>query len=294
MTVDIRLGLVASTGTTTGRGSRRSTVAIIHVASRRRVVVDWRGTSTTGRWAVTVIAGIVIVPRRRGTTSVVIATRAVAAIARRTTAIVVIVHGRAAVSTTMACVATTTTVSWRAGTVTRLTRTRDLGLRLCRVSLLQVELEQKTHVGDAVDRHSLKVVLVKLLNSRLEVGSGLVLDETLATSASSVALTVDLTVDDVKPRLAGKVLQILVVVSVSTVEATRPSAGSELCPQGNRKEDTYLPAGLERKPGDRHTMNGATRARSHAFLSEARTITGAGATTSELDDQTLAHELRAV
>jgi hypothetical protein len=41
-------------------------------------------------------------------------------------------------------------------------------------------------------------------------------------------------------------------------------------------------------------MNGATRARSHAFLSEARTITGAGATTGELDDQTLAHELRAV
>jgi hypothetical protein len=68
-------------------------------------------------------------------------------------------------------------------------------------------------------------VLVKLLNSRLEVGSGLVLDETLATSASSVALAVDLTVDDVKARLAGEVLQILDILSVSEVETTMPSAG---------------------------------------------------------------------
>jgi hypothetical protein len=63
-------------------------------------------------------------------------------------------------------------------------------------------------------------VLVKLLNSRLEVGSGLVLDETLATGASSVALTVDLTVDNVQTRLAGEVFQILGVVSVSAVEPT--------------------------------------------------------------------------
>lgn len=41
-------------------------------------------------------------------------------------------------------------------------------------------------------------------------------------------------------------------------------------------------------------MNGATRARSHTFLSEARAITRAGAATRELDDQTLAHELGAV
>jgi hypothetical protein len=57
---------------------------------------------------------------------------------------------------------------------------------------------------------------------------------------------------------------------------------------------TYLPAGLERKPGDRHTMNSATRARSHAFLSEAWAIARAGASTCELDDQTFAHELGAI
>lgn len=56
---------------------------------------------------------------------------------------------------------------------------------------------------------------------------------------------------------------------------------------------TYLPAGLERKPGDRHTMNGATRTRSHALL-EAGPVARAGATTGELDNQTLAHELRAI
>lgn len=56
---------------------------------------------------------------------------------------------------------------------------------------------------------------------------------------------------------------------------------------------TYLPASLERKPSDRHTMNGATRARSHALL-EAGAIARAGATTGELDDETLAHELRAI
>jgi hypothetical protein len=52
-------------------------------------------------------------------------------------------------------------------------------------------------------------VLVELLNSGLEVGSGLVLDETLATGTGSVTLTVDLTVDDVQTRLAGEVFQIL-------------------------------------------------------------------------------------
>ena len=67
----------------------------------------------------------------------------------------------------------------------------------------------ETHIRDAVDRDSLKVVLVELLYSRLEIGSGLVLDETLATSASSVTLTVDLTVDDVKTGLASEVFQVL-------------------------------------------------------------------------------------
>jgi hypothetical protein len=41
-------------------------------------------------------------------------------------------------------------------------------------------------------------------------------------------------------------------------------------------------------------MNGATRARSHAFLSEAWAIARAGASTCELDDQTFAHELGAI
>ena len=52
-------------------------------------------------------------------------------------------------------------------------------------------------------------MLVKLLNSRLEIGGGLVLDETLATRAGGVALAVDLTIDNVKARLAGEVLEIL-------------------------------------------------------------------------------------
>jgi hypothetical protein len=52
-------------------------------------------------------------------------------------------------------------------------------------------------------------VLIELLNSRLEIGGGLVLDETLATRAGGVALAVDLTIDNVKARLAGEVLEIL-------------------------------------------------------------------------------------
>lgn len=52
-------------------------------------------------------------------------------------------------------------------------------------------------------------MLVELLNSRLEIGGGLVLDETLATRAGGVALAVDLTIDNVKARLASEVLEIL-------------------------------------------------------------------------------------
>ena len=52
-------------------------------------------------------------------------------------------------------------------------------------------------------------MLVELLNSGLEVGSSLVLDETLATGAGSVTLTVDLAVDDIKSGLAGEVFQVL-------------------------------------------------------------------------------------
>lgn len=147
-----------------------------------------------------------------------------------------------------------------------------------------------TYVGDAVNGNSLEVVLVELLDSGLEVSSSLVLDETLATGAGGVTLTVDLTVDDVKAGLAGEIFQVL-----------RKELASELMPvlaecksKGDRERGTYLPAGLEGKPGDRHTMNGATRARSHAFLSVARAVTRTGASTCELDDQTLAHELGAI
>jgi len=243
VTVHVGVRLVAGTTATTGRRAWRSAIAVVDIATRRRVVIDRRRTSATRRRSVAVIAGVVVVARWRGTTAVVITARAVAT--RRTAAIVVVIRGR----TTMSAVSTiaTTTVARGARAVTGLTRTRDLGLR----------------VGDAVDGNSLEVVLVELLNGRLEIGSSLVLDETLATGAGSVALTVDLTVDDVETGLAGEVFQI-------------------------------LPAGLERKPGDRHTMNGATRARSHAFLSEARAIARAGAATRELDDQTLAHELGAM
>ena len=57
-------------------------------------------------------------------------------------------------------------------------------------------------------------MLVELLNSRFEIGGGLVLDETLATRAGGVALAVDLTIDNVKARLAGEVLEILRLKSV--------------------------------------------------------------------------------
>jgi hypothetical protein len=52
-------------------------------------------------------------------------------------------------------------------------------------------------------------VLVELLNGRLEVGGGLVLDETLATRSGGVALAVDLTIDNVKTGLTSEVLKIL-------------------------------------------------------------------------------------
>lgn len=184
-----------------------------------------------------------------------------------------------------------TTVARRARAVAGLTGTRDLGLRLWSVSLSRKDAKRQTHVGDAVDGNSLEVVLVELLNSGLEVGSSLVLDETLATSAGSVTLTVDFAVDDIEAGLAGEVLQVLIIELVSEVQASNRRVEVERRPE---PRGTYLPAGLEGKPGDRHTMNGATRARSHAFLSVARAITRAGASTCELDNQTLAHELGAI
>jgi hypothetical protein len=86
--------------------------------------------------------------------------------------------------------------------------------------LSQKVANQETHVRDAVDGNSLEVVLVELLNSGLEVSSSLVLDETLATGASGVALTVDLTVDDVKTGLAGEVFQVLNIELATEVDAS--------------------------------------------------------------------------
>lgn len=78
------------------------------------------------------------------------------------------------------------------------------------LSELEPGLEAFTHpVGNAVNRNALEVVLVELLNSRLEIGSSLVLDKALSARASGVALAVDLAVDDVKSRLASEVLQVL-------------------------------------------------------------------------------------
>lgn len=124
--VHVWVRLVAGPTTTAGRRARRSTVAVIHVATRWRVVVKWGRTSATRRRAIAVVARVVVVARRRGTTTVVVTARAVAT--RRTAAVVVVVHGR----TTVAAVTTVTTaaVARRAGAVTGLTGTWNLGLRL--------------------------------------------------------------------------------------------------------------------------------------------------------------------
>lgn len=75
---------------------------------------------------------------------------------------------------------------------------------------------------------------VELLNSRLEIGGGLVLNETLATRAGGVALAVDLTIDNVKARLAGEVLEILGFESVYAGKAWM---------KGNRVQAArYVPA----------------------------------------------------
>ena len=62
-------------------------------------------------------------------------------------------------------------------------------------------------------------MLVELLNSGLEVGSSLVLDETLATGAGGVTLTVDLAVDNVEAGLTGEVFQVLIFELASEVKA---------------------------------------------------------------------------
>jgi hypothetical protein len=85
--------------------------------------------------------------------------------------------------------------------------------------LSREDAKRQTHVRDAVDGNSLEVVLVELLNSGLEVGSSLVLDETLATGAGGVTLTVDLAVDNVEAGLTGEVFQVLIFELASEVKA---------------------------------------------------------------------------
>jgi hypothetical protein len=129
VSVQVGVGVVAGS-TATGRRAWRSAVAVIDVATRRRVVVEGRATTTGWRRSVAVVARVVVVPRRRRTTTVVITARAVAA--RRTATVVVIIHRR----TTVTAVATiaTAAVAWRAGTETGLALTRDFGLRLMMVN----------------------------------------------------------------------------------------------------------------------------------------------------------------
>jgi hypothetical protein len=283
--VSVQVGVsVIGRNTATGRRARRSAVAVVDVATRRGVVIDGRSTTTGRRRSVAVVTWVVVVPGRRGATTVVVTARAVAA--RRAATIIVVVHRR----TTMAAVATiaTAAVAWRTGTETGLALTRDLGLRLLIVNGERLHClgKWRTYVGDALDRDTLKVVSIELLNGGLEVGGSLVLDETLATRAGGVALAADLTVDNVETRLAGEVLEILWLKLADASNTWTDLASVQ--------RNTYLPAGLEWKAGDGHAVNGATRARSHAFLPKARTITRTGAATRELDDQTFAHELGAV
>jgi hypothetical protein len=283
--VSVQVGVSVIRGsTTTRRRAWRSAVAVVDIATRGRVVIDGRATTTRWRRSVTVVTRVVVVPGRRRATTVVVTARAVAA--RRAATVIVVVHRR----TTVAAVTTvaTTAVAWRTGTETGLALTRDLGLRLLVVNgeRLHCSGKWRTYVGDALDRDTLKVVSIELLNGGLEVGGSLVLDETLATRAGGVALAADLTVDNIKTRLAGEVLEILWL--------RLADASNTWTDLASVQRNTYLPASLEWKAGDGHAVNGATRARSHAFLSKARTITRTGAATRELDDQTFAHELGAV
>ena len=84
-------------------------------------------------------------------------------------------------------------------------------------------------------------MLVELLNSRFEIGGGLVLDETLATRAGGVALAVDLTIDNVKARLAGEVLEILWLKLVNAsnfwLERNRIHAAKYVPARKSRMED---------------------------------------------------------
>lgn len=66
--------------------------------------------------------------------------------------------------------------------------------------------------------------------------------------------------------------------------------GPDVCRQKNA---AHLPAGLEWETGDGHPVDSAARAWSHARLVLVA-LTWTGATTSELDDEALAHELGAI
>lgn len=64
-------------------------------------------------------------------------------------------------------------------------------------------------------------------------------------------------------------------------------------PDLKRRGVANLPAGLEREAGDRHPVDGAARAWSHTWL-VLEAFTWAVAATSELNNQSLTHELGSI
>jgi hypothetical protein len=102
-------------------------------------------------------------------------------------------------------------------------------------------VKRRTYVGNALDRDTLKVVSVQLLDSGLEVGGSLVLDKTLATRAGGIALAVDLTIDNVKARLASEVLEIL--------RLRLADAGNVLQEHDRVHAAKYVPASWSRMEG---------------------------------------------
>lgn len=94
-------------------------------------------------------------------------------------------------------------------------------------------IAQATHVGDAVDWRALELAVVELIDGGGQVGGGLVLDEAEKcqprtrvvlyrgyspfTGPFAAAIAVHLAVDDIKARLARKVLEVLYADILSLV-----------------------------------------------------------------------------
>ena len=77
------------------------------------------------------------------------------------------------------------------------------------------------------------------------------------------------------------------------VEVANSGGDKTSRPRRNRERVANLPAGLERKTGDGHAVDGAARARSHAWCI-SMVVTWTGAPAGELDDQTFTHELGSI